>query len=89
MKQKVYCLYDTKALAYLFPMFFQHDRDAIDAIQETLRDRDSKLSKHAADFTLFKIAEFSPITGRIESFQSPDNMGNLLALKEQQPEVQQ
>lgn len=78
MKLKVYSLYDSKAEAYLRPMFMPTKGIALRTIVDELENPNNNLSKHAADYTLFELGEFDDETGTITMHPNKINIGCLI-----------
>lgn len=66
MKFKMYSVKDTKIDAFNRPMFFQNEKHMYASIERTLKDPDSDLARHAADYQLFYLGEFDDVTGVID-----------------------
>lgn len=56
--QGVYSIYDNAAQAYLRPFFMDGDALAQRLFADCCADTTHQFNKHAADFTLFRIADF-------------------------------
>lgn len=59
MKHAVFSVYDTKAKAYLPPFFAPNAAVACRMISDAVEQRDHMFSRHAADFVLFQISEWT------------------------------
>lgn len=75
----IYSVHDSKAEAYLTPLFAPTDGVALRMFVQAAQEEGHQFNKHAADFTLFKIGSFDQITGMIDG-QVPETIGNALAL---------
>ena len=68
---RVCSIYDSKAEAYMNPMFVPAigiaSRDFIDAFTSS----DNKMSKHRSDFILYEVASFDTSNGSFESVVPP------------------
>lgn len=80
MKIKIFTVFDSKAEAYLQPFFMQSKGKAIRAIQNTLEDPNTDLSKYPEDFTLFEIGEYDDQDASITMLEAKVNLGNCLEL---------
>ncbi len=58
MLLKVYTVYDSKSEAYMQPFYTQTHGQAMRSFADTANDKQSTISRHAGDFTLFQIGEF-------------------------------
>lgn len=58
MITKIFCIYDSKAEAYLQPFFMRSKGEAIRALQALVEDVQHNFCKYAADFTLFEVGSF-------------------------------
>lgn len=80
MKLNVYAIYDSKVNAYLNPFYMRSDGEAVRAVTEAAKDRNSNFCKYPADFTLFRVAEYDDQSGRFYALDAHVNLGNLLSL---------
>lgn len=62
---KIYAIYDQKLEAYNRPFFLISEGVAIRAFQDEINNIDSELSKHPADYDLYKLGEYDEQTGEI------------------------
>lgn len=81
MTLMVFSVYDSKAEAYLRPFFAETRGLAIRSFRDAANDGDASISKHAADYTLFRVGVFDPVTGVLEAC-TPESLGNALTFKE-------
>lgn len=65
MIQKMFAVHDSKACAYMLPWFQPEKGMAVRMFSDSVRDKDTLLGKHPADFTLFFIGEFDTDTGTV------------------------
>lgn len=80
-KMFIYTVHDTKAEAFLTPFFARNDAVAIRNFTAAIRDETHMFSRNAADYTLFKIGEFSEDVGAIHPADALENLGNALPIK--------
>lgn len=78
MKVNVYAIYDSKAAAYLRPFFAQNHNVAFRDIERAMRGPQSPFADFPGDFSLFQLATFDDVSGRLEPLKAPDNLGILL-----------
>lgn len=74
----VYSIYDNAAQAYLMPFFQDTDMLAQRLFKDCATDHTHRFYIHAADFTLFRIADFDEISGQITPLATLDNLGNAI-----------
>ena len=55
MVNKIYAVFDSKVGAYLQPMFFRSNGEAIRAFASAVGDVDHQFSKFASDYTLLSL----------------------------------
>lgn len=61
-----YCVFDSKAEAYMAPFFFQTNGQAIRAFSDLANNKSSTVAQHPEDFTLFSIGFFNDEDGSLE-----------------------
>lgn len=76
MVLKVFTVFDSKAEAYLNPIYFQTKGQAIRAFSDTAKDGQSMISKHPQDYTLFEIGEYDQLKGEINMYSAKVSCGN-------------
>lgn len=81
MKVKMFCVYDSKAEAYLQPFFMATKGQALRAFTEVCNDSNHTFFKHASDYTLFEIGEYDDATGGVTSYATKQSLGNALEFK--------
>lgn len=72
---KVYSVYDSKAEAYLSPMFFQTKGQAIRSFGEVANDSSHQIGKYPEDFTLFELGEFNDSNCKFTMYDTPYSLG--------------
>lgn len=85
MKMFIYCVYDSKAEAYMQPFFMQTKGQAIRGFDDVCNDASTQFYKHPADFTLFELGSFDDSNGHIETYLAPVAIGNALEFKKVAP----
>lgn len=83
MKYRVYSVYDSKAEAYLPPMFLQARGVALRMFSAAIADEKHDFCKFAADYTLFELGEFNDSDACFTLHPSPVSLGNALEFKSQ------
>lgn len=77
---KVFCVYDSKAEAYMSP-FFMHSRgQALRAFGDTAQDSESQIGKHPEDFTLFELGEYDDDSASFHLLSTPHSLGVAIEL---------
>jgi len=74
----IFTIHDSKAGAYLPPIFCQTAAVAIRSFRQAAIEPTHQFHMFAADFTLFQIGEFDQLTGEIAMFESKISLGNAL-----------
>lgn len=72
---KVFSIFDSKAEAYLPPLFEMTKGVAIRRFTAAVQNEDSEFCKHAPDFTLFEIGEWDEQTGTLTSHEAKISLG--------------
>lgn len=75
MVLKVFAVYDSKASAYLPPFMMHTQGQAIRAFSDTVNAKDSILSKHPEDYTLFEVATFEETTAVYVNHEAKLSLG--------------
>lgn len=60
---KMCCIHDTKAEAWMTPLFFQANGQAVRSFGDAIRDKNSEMGKHPEDYHLYCLGEFDPQSG--------------------------
>ncbi len=82
MQINVYTIYDEAAKAYTTPFFLINDGLAIRAFVDNVNSKDdNNISRHPAQFTLFRIGEFNDQTAELLA-NNPKSLGNGLEFVE-------
>lgn len=61
-----YCIYDLKACVYHPPFYFHTDAAAARALSDTVNDSSTNISRHPADYVLYRVGTFDDASGRLE-----------------------
>lgn len=78
MLMKIFAIYDSKAAAYLQPLFFKSTPEAVRSFSEAANDPSSSFYRHAEDFTLFELGSFDHESGKVESLMVPHSVTTAL-----------
>lgn len=79
MKQEIFSVYDSAAQAFLQPFFSPSLGSALRSLTDAVNDPKHEFSKHAGDYTLFKLGSFSDDTGLFDT-APPEQITTCLAL---------
>ena len=63
MKRKVFSLFDVVAKVYGPPMLFVHEGEALRSFEDIVKNSQTLVSKHPADFRLYRLGEFDDVSG--------------------------
>lgn len=72
---KIFSVYDSKAAAYLQPIFCVNAAVAIRSFEHAVNSEGHDFSRFSADYTLFELGSFDPQLGQFELHQMPHNLG--------------
>lgn len=72
---KIFTVYDSKAAAYLTPFFCPNGAVAIRAFSSAARDQGHDFNRYAADYTLFEIGQWDPISANLNIYETKINLG--------------
>lgn len=62
---------DSKAEAWMTPLFFQSSAQAVRSFGDAVNDAQSDFAKHPEDYALFELGRFDPATGEIVVCEQP------------------
>lgn len=79
---KIFSIKDSKAEAYLLPIFAPTVGVAIRIFQNAASKEGSDFHKYAADYTLFEIGEWNEETGRVKPLEANKNIINGLDVQD-------
>lgn len=63
MKYRAFSIFDAKAAAFAQPFYAANNAVAIRMFQQVVNDRDTVISQHPEDFSLFCVGEFNDADG--------------------------
>lgn len=72
MNYKIFSIYDEKAKAFGVPFFKQHRGQAVRDVQDVANNRESILSRHPSDFSLYMLGNFDDDQGKMEALLVPE-----------------
>jgi len=73
---RMYSIHDSKAEAYLSPIYFKTKGEALRAFEASCKDTDSNFYKYPSDFTMVELGEFDESTATIISYDKPLILAN-------------
>lgn len=85
MKLQVYSIFDNALKVYSQPFVLPTTAVAIRSFSELLKDENSQIAKHPADFFLFQLAEYDDEVGQFQNMHAPQKVAH--ALEFTQPAV--
>lgn len=68
---KIFTVHDSKAQAYLQPIYFRSTGEAIRAFETTCKDKNSQFAQYPSDFSLLHIGEWNQDTAAIVMLSKP------------------
>jgi len=72
---RVFSVYDSKAEAYMQPLFFQTKGLAIRSFSEAANDGKSTISLYPADYTLFELGSYDSDNAKFDLHSTPISVG--------------
>lgn len=81
MVTKIYAVFDSKVAAYLQPMFFRSNGEAIRAFAAAVSDAEHQFSKFASDYTLFELGAFNDENAQFDILAAPVPLGCAIEFK--------
>jgi len=88
MKFKIFNVYDSKTESWDFPFFEQFTADALRKWSEHAADtqnKNNKIAKYPADFTIFEIGEYDRSTGVVSMYEVKFSHGTALEHLKEKP----
>ena len=74
-KKFVFCVFDSKAQAYLQPFFSMTRGTALRSFMDAVEQEGHEFRKHASDYTLFELGEFDELKGEFSMYEAKVNLG--------------
>lgn len=71
MKAECFAVYDSKAAAYLQPIFVPNEAIALRIFADAVMNPEHAFHKHAEDFVIFSLGSFDDQTGKFDLHASP------------------
>ncbi len=75
MEFKIFCVFDSKAEAFLQPFFSVNRAVALRSFTQACQDSQSDFHRFAGDYTLFEIGEWSAVGGELVQYEAKVNLG--------------
>lgn len=66
MKLQICAIYDSKAEAWLNPMVFQSNGQALRSFEDAVKNTESDFGRHPEDYSLFLLGSFEQRNGEIQ-----------------------
>lgn len=78
MIRQIFCIYDSKAEAYLRPFFTETKGLAVRSFEDILKDDKHPFAQHPADYTLFHLGSFDDANASFDLFDTAISIGKAL-----------
>lgn len=88
MLTNIYAIYDSKAEAYMQPMFMPTKGLAIRAFSAAVNDPKHQFSKYAEDYTLFELGSYNDQNAEFIMKETPVSIGVAIEFLNKQTEIQ-
>lgn len=79
--QKIFCLYDSVAQDYGFPVVRINQHVLFREIQEEILRGQSPMAKHPSDYTIFEVGEWDSTNGQFDFYEAKKSLGLVQDLK--------
>lgn len=70
----IFSVFDSKAQAFIQPLFSQTRGTAIRAFTQAANDQAHDFNRFAEDYTLFELGSFDPNTGKFDLHSTPESL---------------
>lgn len=87
MKLTMLSVYDSKAEAYLQPLFAQTQAVGVRMFKQAVNEEEHMFHIHAADYTLFEIGTFDQNSAKMTLHKAPLVLGNAIQFLDQITEL--
>lgn len=78
----MFSIYDKKAMTYGNPFYFKHIGEAIRFVQDQLSNKESGLSRHPQDFSIYSLGTLDIVSGEVIGTFPPVFVEEVLKLVE-------
>lgn len=75
MKFKIFSVFDSKAENFNTPVFMPTEGQALRSFDDMVKNKESEISKHPEDYTLFVLGEFDSDIGLVTPLNTPKSLG--------------
>lgn len=75
MLLKIFAIYDSKSELFEHPFYDNTLGSAMRRFMDLIADKNSYISQHPGDFTLFELGTFDNCSGRFEALKTPVSRG--------------
>lgn len=76
MLQRIFCVYDDKAKAFLVPFFMPTNGMAYRVFADCVNEAGHQFAKHPADYTLFCVGTFEQNNAHVELLAAMEQLCN-------------
>lgn len=76
MQKKIFSVHDSKAEAYLTPIFVKTSGEAIRMFENSCKNKESQFALHPSDFTLCEIGSYNEESAELISLEKPVLLSN-------------
>lgn len=80
MISNAYSIFDIKARTWSVPFYQPTDSAAQRVMQEVVDDRNTSISRHPADFRLYRVGTFDTDTALLSAFDPPNLVCDIVSL---------
>lgn len=80
MLHKIFSVFDSKVGSYCAPFFLKARGEALRSFIDTAQGKDSLISTHPEDFTLFELGEYDDSSAKFIIYDTPVSLGVALEL---------
>lgn len=77
---KIFSVYDSKTGAYCAPFFMKARGEALRSFSDTAMGKDTLISSHPEDFTLFELGEYDDSCAKFTLYDTPVSLGVAIEL---------
>lgn len=74
LQLQMFAIFDKKAVSYMEPFCMHQKGQAIRACEDLVKNPQTMMSKHPADFALFHIGQFDDASGIITPLSAPQHI---------------
>lgn len=80
MRLRVYAVFDNGVQAFLAPLFFRAEGEALRAFQTAVADPQSNFGRFKGDYSIFHLGYYDDATGQFVNLQAPTLLANALSV---------